>query len=365
MWFLLLAVSGMMVILLHYSAASAEGIRKGLSYSSNYLIPSLFPFMFISSMIMYSGVYEYFGKIFSLVFRHLFRLPEEAAFAVVMSLTGGFPVGAKCVSMLFSSGKINHSQAVRMMMFCVCSGPAFLITAVGTMMLHNMTAGVILYISQVISAFLIGIITARFDKTDATRKHISAEHQSISDSLILSSSDSAYAILEMTALVAIFSMIMSVIETIGVDRFFDCVGILPEQISGLILPVILEVTGACSRICEGAFPLWAVSFAAGFGGLCVHLQIFGILKSVNIGKSVFLIFRLVNAVLSSLVTYAICCFYRPEVQVFAVSETTEAEWVSGTYIGAAALVVMCMIFVLSLKRSYYANRPLRYSRPAR
>lgn len=349
------------IIILFFSSYSVSGITDGLLYTVNYLVPSLFPFMVISSFTMNSGAYKFIGKFFSFVTRRIFKLPEPAAAAIILGLTGGFPVGAKCVDMLYSSGEIDEIQANRMMTFCVCSGPSFLITAIGTIMLHNTSIGIILYVSQIVSAVIIAFLTGCRQQSAPVCSEKKVRNKSIAESFVISCSDGAYSVLELTSFVVIFSMFMSIIEKSGFNNlfsdainFFDITGSFSE----IIMPIFFEVTGACRRICDGGFQPWVLSFAVGFGGLCVHLQILHILKSVKINKFKFFIFRFINAVLSSIITYVIFLFINPSAEVFSfkIGENTFAESVSGSYIGAAALIVMCILFLLSFKRSYYPNR---------
>ena len=152
-------------VLIAFPKAVSDGIITGLENSVNLLVPSLFPFMVLSSFMIRSNAYEYIGKIFFPVAK-IFRLPKSAVSAVVLSFIGGFPVGAKCVKLLYENRKINENEAERMMYFCVCSGPAFLITAVGAMMMGNVMSGVVLYVSQIISGLILGTISGFFRKDD-------------------------------------------------------------------------------------------------------------------------------------------------------------------------------------------------------
>lgn len=359
--FLIVTVFAAVFLLLFYAPFTVSGISDGLLYSAKYLIPSLFPFMVISSFTMYSGAYRPIGKMFSLPTRYLFRLPNSASAAIVLGLVGGFPVGAKCVSMLYSSGQITQKQADRMMSFCVCSGPAFLITAVGTVMLRNAFIGIILYLSQVVSAVIIGIAVSFTERTipdKSTYQNQAQENKTLTEALISSCSDGAYSVLELTSLVAVFSVLMSIILKSGLnDIFSDWLSFLGADtvVSSVVIPIVFEVTGACKQICYGGCQPWVLSFAVGFGGLCVHMQILHILKTVSVNKRKFFFFRFINAVISSTITYVICLFYNPVSQTFAVSENTFAEPVYDSYIGAAALIVMCIIFLLSFRRPRYTS----------
>ena len=289
----------------------------------------------LSSFIIRSGAYEYFGKAFSPLAKIL-KLPKNAVSAVVLSFIGGFPVGAKCVKLLYESGNISEKQAERMMRFCVCSGPSFLITAIGAIMLKNTAAGIILYVSQIISGMILGIVSGLFSDKESERKVSGkkSENTDIMQTFILSSADGAGAIVELTALVAIFSMFINVLSAWGADSYF--------------LTSVIEITAACRQIVEKGCPLWALSFAAGYGGLCVHLQIFSLLKDIKINKPIFESYRLANAVLSSFITYFICKFFDTSVQTFAISGNANAELTSTSIVGAISLVIMSGIFLLSL-----------------
>ena len=358
-----------LVLLLIFPSSASEGIKNGLNYSANLLLPSLFPFMVLSSFAIRSGFSDILGKFFSPVTKFLFGLPKICSAAIILSLVGGFPVGAKCVQLLYDEKKITEAQAERMMIFCVCSGPAFLITAVGAIMLKNVTVGIILYISQVISCIILGIISKyiyipkKNIKENINNTFVSEKNESINKSIvsefILSCSDGASSIISMTALVLIFSLFINIAEKNGVISFVsDILAILgiKSNMSDVILPIILEVTGACNKICGGGLPLWVMSFAVGFGGMCVHLQIFDILRNLKINKIRFIAFRFVNAVISSVVTYIVCIFYTPVSDTFSNYENSSVVLTYGTVAGTIALIFMSIIFLLSLKKPHFSSK---------
>lgn len=356
-----------LVILLIFPSSASEGVKNGLNYSANLLLPSLFPFMVLSSFVIRSGFSEFIGKALSPVTRFLFGLPAICSSAIILSFVGGFPVGAKCVQLLYDRKKITETQAQRMIIFCVCPGPAFLITAVGAIMLKNITVGIILYISQIISCIILGIIsryiyiTEKRINENINNEPLSekTEHldKNIVSAFILSCSDGATSVISMTALVLIFSLFINVAEKNGITSFisdiFNLLG-MNSSISNVILPIILEVTGACSKICGGGLPLWVMSFAVGFGGMCVHLQILDILRNIKINKTRFILFRFVNAAISAVITYIICIFYNPVSDTFATSENSSFALTYGTVAGTVALIFMSIFFLLSLEKPHFS-----------
>ena len=60
------------VLVLTYTKNSFDGMAKGINFCLSVLVPSLFPFMFISSFIVNSGVFRLLSKPFGLNVRNGF-----------------------------------------------------------------------------------------------------------------------------------------------------------------------------------------------------------------------------------------------------------------------------------------------------
>ena len=71
--------------------ASASGVITGLRFCSEILVPSLFPFMVLSSLIVKTGISEKLGKVFSPAVKNIFHLPSCTAATIILSLIGGYP----------------------------------------------------------------------------------------------------------------------------------------------------------------------------------------------------------------------------------------------------------------------------------
>lgn len=350
------------ILLIAFPKGSSNGAGIGLKYCGELLIPSLFPFMVLSSYIVNSGISLKLSRFFSPIMKVLFRLPGSAAPTVIMSFIGGFPVGARGVAGMYEAGLISENQAKRMSLFCVGAGPAFLITAVGTVLLKNSMLGVIILISQIISGLILGIVS-RFLYCDENFKSPENKSKNISSkgAFVKSCSDGANGIISLSALVILFQAFIGVINQSGFADFFaNILYVLGlGRFSEILLPAVLEVTGACSQIVESGFPLWLLSAAVAFGGICVHLQIWGILSDIGINRAVFILFRLLNAVISGFITYFITLFYNPINSVFNSFNEKPLPDMATHISGSIALLLLSMLFLLSLSRikSKNKNRP--------
>lgn len=90
---LLSAVVAAAYYLLVCSSAAAESVRQNIKICLDILVPSLFPFMFLSVFIVKSGLADFLGKKLEPLFRRIFKLPGSACGAMLTSFIGGYPAG--------------------------------------------------------------------------------------------------------------------------------------------------------------------------------------------------------------------------------------------------------------------------------
>lgn len=321
---------------------SVEGAKSGLEYSFGVLIPSLFPFMFLSDFAVEYGISQSIGKYLSPLTEKLLYLPGEAGITVILSLIGGFPVGASGINALLKQGKITQSQAQRMLCFCVNSGPAFMISVVGVELYNNALLGVILLIAQIVSSLLVGIILGliarRKEPIQKSVSFLADKRNEFAPSFIISCKNACTATVNLCALVVLFSSFNAVISST-----FD---ISDNSVAGLIIKSVLEVTDGCNSLATHQAPIYLVSLAIGWSGLCVHFQIFSSAESVKINKLMFWSSRLVSGILSSAITFVISLFVVQETAVFSNITETSPSFSSSTFYGSLSLFCASILFLI-------------------
>ena len=85
--------------------------KDGLALCGNVILPSLFPFFVVSSLIVGLGLAEYPGRLVEKIMRPLFRVNGNCASALVLGLIGGYPVGARTAAELYKNGQCSRSEA--------------------------------------------------------------------------------------------------------------------------------------------------------------------------------------------------------------------------------------------------------------
>jgi len=111
-------------VLLH-PETTFEYAYAGLYQWAVKMVPTLFPFMMISSIMVYSGADSELGRMLCVVLKRIYRYSVYGLYAVFMGFFCGFPMGAKVVSELYEKQKLSKEEAVSLLGFCNNIGPAY------------------------------------------------------------------------------------------------------------------------------------------------------------------------------------------------------------------------------------------------
>ena len=339
------------IFLVLHPRESINGVTSGIRMCLNTLVPALFPFIFFSCIMVNSGIFQILGKLLSPVSKFLFFLPPSSSSVILLSMIGGFPVGARGIKDLFERNEINSEQAERMLLFCVNAGPAFILGVIGNSLIKNLEIASIILVSQILSSVIIASILGILAKVKIGKIYSSnnkVQKENFTESIIKSCESSSMSIIQMCTLVIIFNIFSIFLDNLQILSY--CSRVLsylkfPGEISDCFPQIIMEVTKSCKMISSyGVFPS-LLSFATSWGGLCVHFQVFSIMKNLKINYLKFFAFRFLNACLSSFLTFILI-----KIQNISFDfRKIEVPQTSTHVFGSVALVVFCLIFLLDLK----------------
>ena len=138
--------------------AAAQAAKNGLLLCGNLIVPALFPFFILSSLLISTGGAARFGRLLSGVMGIWFHQPGASASALVLGFLGGYPVGAKTVCTLYEEKLCDRTQAEHLLLFCNNAGPAFILGAAGSAVFHSAAIGFLLLAIQIFSALLVGVL---------------------------------------------------------------------------------------------------------------------------------------------------------------------------------------------------------------
>ena len=167
------------LLLFLFPEESVAAAREGISLCVDVLIPSLFPFFVLSSLLISTGLAGLCARPLESFMRPLFGVGGAGAAALSLGLIGGYPVGARTVAQLVQRRECSQTEARRLSLFCNNCGPAFFIGAAGVGVFGAKEAGFLLLGANLTAAVLLGILFHVFGKETAqeeTRKRERPAH---------------------------------------------------------------------------------------------------------------------------------------------------------------------------------------------
>lgn len=285
--------------LLKSPALGAESVRNALKVCAGGLIPSLFPFAVLVNMINRSGLPSAFASLVGKPLAFIFGINENASYALILGILGGFPIGAVCVGDLYEKGIIDKSEALRLTSAVTVASPAFCIGTVGSMFSGD--TGVRLYFCQLAAAMIILLVTRGAPSKQAVR----SERPPVSAVRIFTDSISAGGItmVKICSFVIFFAVLGDGVCG-ALERFF---GEAVSAAAASLFEITLAVRKASSL--SGRLPPLITAFAVGFSGLSVHMQVFSVLGGCRISKIGYLTRRTLQGALSVVFMYILLFFF--------------------------------------------------------
>ena len=321
------------------AAICSEKISESIVYSINVcinvIIPSMFIFMVISTYILSSGLYKVIFSPLYYILKKILKLDRELFSVFLLSLIGGYPIGIKLLNELISQNKNYSAIAEKSSGFLYCISPSFAITMLGLGLYGSVEAGMIIYLSNVISCFLTAVLCSRIYDLKLTDKNaITAAYGGITDAI----NSSSKTLLKICSIIVFFNSIITA---------FECV----LNYSGLELPVIIKSILEISNILRingiSVTSLPFVSSLASFGGICVLIQCLSLVKGRYSLKKFFLL-RFFNAVVSFLITQII--INTTEISVPAFAANNEISVFNFSHQGSACVFLLIM-FIIFMQKS--------------
>ena len=346
--------------------AAYQGVLTGIKYCIEILVPSLFPLMFLSKFIVISSLLDFFKKPMNLITKLLFYLPGTAAPTILLSLIGGYPIGALGVKALYDRKEINSEQLNRMMFFNINAGPGFIINVIGFSLLKKPFLGVIVLVGQIFISLFIGVICGIYarltNKLMYYKVNNKREEILFSQAFIETTSQISYTLINMCALIIIFSYLIAIIKEWRVLEAVEFISshfkIEPNNILFLLISS-LEITCGCSLITNKLIPLPIIALALGYGGICTHFQVLDILKNNKFNYLKFTLFRLINGISSLIITHILLKITPTTLSTFFSNINSSVPSLKTTICGSITILILCTYFTLILNRYNNSNQAFK------
>lgn len=311
-----------LILLIAFSNECAMGVTKGLYISANVIVPSLFPFGVIVLMILRSNI----------------KLLPDTVFVFILSLIGGYPVGAQLIEEIYKKGVITKKGANIMQCYCINAGPAFVISAIGSSVLRSKKLGVLLLLSHILASLIIKFVLSKRLKKEIIKKSTPKEKTCDFNALFCNCvKDSATSTISICSFIILFSVINAILSQFEFLK---------------ILTYLFEVTSAVTNVKN----IYLISFLLGFSGISIWVQIFSVSKQSGIRYFPFVASRIIHGILSTIFTYIAILIFKPNLPTISI-ETSYLFAVSRLEI-AVSIIILMIVVILSLENKNNSRKKL-------
>ena len=278
------AFLGMLILVLD-SKTALSAATEGIQLCISTVIPALFPFFVLSSVITgsFSGrtvaILKPLGK--------LMHIPCGYEAILIPAFLGGYPVGAQAVSSAYRSGGLSKEHAERLLAFCNNPGPSFLFGMVSFLFPDKHSVWLLWGITA-LSAVLVGKFYPSVDFITHASSSLPAPPVRAMDSAVK-------AMAYVCGWIILFRVAIAF-----VSRWF--LWLLPDAVQ-LIFIGLLELSNGCFELTKLANP--GIRFLISgcilsFGGLCVTMQ------TASVAGTLSLQHYIIGKLLQTLCTGILC-----------------------------------------------------------
>lgn len=365
------------ICLVIFSKQNLQATKSGLLLWANSIVPALLPFFITTELLSHTNIVSRIGNFLNKLMRPIFNVPGIGAYAFIMGIISGYPVGAKIVTKFRNDGMCTKAEAERLLAFTNNSGPLFIIGTVGITMFANTQIGILLFITHFISCLLVGVLFRFWKCNDSEKIHLLKQNTSTKQEVtfsnlgeVLASSilNSVNTIVTIGGFVIIFSVIISIFNSCGffntctyiLSPFFNFFGISTEYITPIISG-ICELTNGLNLVCNIATKaisnnITLTAFLLGFGGISILLQVLSITSKSDISIKAYFYGKLLQGIIAAILTYLFIhifpIFSLDIVPVFSqnVNNLTSYSYTLNTYSILILLIIFLLTFFLYFKK---------------
>lgn len=298
-----------LLLILRSPDVAIDYMTAGLRLCARTVIPSLFPFLVLSELIVSGGVGRLLLRPIARPLSRLFRLPSDGCCAMLLGLFCGFPVGARAAVNALDRGELSREEAECVICASTVPSSAFLLNAVGVSLHGSRPFGRALLAVTLASALLIGLLFARLPRgSTAARQPVSPfppTHAVKSGAQFFTDAirQALTGMLTVSAYVVFFSAFCGTLTVLG-----NRLG-LPETVraAGFCLFELSGGVSAASAVTPPVASACLTAFAVGWSGLSVHCQVLSVCDGRGLRMRRYFLAKLLQGVLTAAGFAAVLC----------------------------------------------------------
>lgn len=300
------SIAGISMII--FPGVVLKSAQDGIDLWARTVLPALLPFFICTDFMISLGIPSVIGSYLKKPFQKAFGLPGSSGFVYIISISSGYPMGAKAIGHMRRNNHITDLEGIKMLSFCSTSGPLFMLGAVGVGMLNSFGAGLVIalshYIASITNGFLFHILLGKGKASNDKpfRQEINFENESMANILTKSILSSLKALGIICCYIVIFTYLTNLLE---VTRLLSC---FSDPFSKGFIKGIIEITvGLNEMSMSGLIDLRLktalAAFLVSFGGISIMAQSLSVLGNLKIKVSTYLFIKFTHAFMAGILAY--------------------------------------------------------------
>ena len=287
-------------LMLVFPKAVFNGASEGLLLWFQIILPTLFPFILVTTLLICTDSIHYISSAFGKILCRIFRVSENGSFAVITGFLCGYPMGAKVTADLIASGYITQSEGRYLLSFCNNTSPVFILNFIVWKTLGKeellLPSLLILLGTPVLMSFIFRRLYLKKEHAFPTLKKAAdgkkAWNFQMIDKCIMGGFET---ITKVGGYIILFSVILTL---------FQSVTFLPKPLA-YMLPS-LEVTNGIAILGKSTLP-FSIQYPAiigltAFGGFCAAAQTQCMIQGTGLPLMHYIIQKLATATVASLIS---------------------------------------------------------------
>ena len=241
------------------------GCLRALALCARSVIPALFPFLVVSTLLLRLGFGELAAPWLAGLIEPLFRVDGVGSSALLLGLVGGYPIGPRTTAELYRQGALRRDEAERLLAFSNNSNPVFLISVLGLGVFGSVRVGIWLWLIHLLSALLTGLCFRQYQTGPAGPQNVTRSSPfhtvSFSSALVESVRSACSGMLSVCAFVLFFYVLARPLSAlsfplgpalVGATELFSLTPLLTADRFGFVLAAAASGWGGISVLCQTA-----------------------------------------------------------------------------------------------------------------
>jgi len=265
----ILILSICILLLITDTKTATGGAAEGIDLCLRVVIPSLFPFFILATYMNASLLGLQIPGLRKLA--DLLHIPPNSESLLLLSLIGGYPVGAQLITDAYKAGQLSRKQSHILLGYCNNAGPSFIFGIAG-ILFSSQWIPFLLWSIHILSALITGFLLPRPEYSTFSG------HSGTDISIVMALRKSISACSSVCGWVVTFKIVMAYVQKWAS-------GFLNKEYL-IILTGILELSNGCvclDQIGNESLRFMLCTVFLAFGGLCVMLQTATVTESLGLG----------------------------------------------------------------------------------